>query len=135
MRITLLMLAAVLLTGCVSPEQERMASAEQYLAKRPEIADALRRSILQGKVVLGMFPDEAHAAAGAFAYSVKPDPKWGERYYPPAVIFSQRNNPDASQITMTFCNKTQFDTSEPVSFTVHFEKGKVVRIQRREKDT
>ena len=79
-----------------------------------------------------MFPDEANAAAGAFTYHVKPDPKWGEDYFPPQVLFSQREHPDSSQITMTFCNKTQFGTDEAVSFTVHFENGKAVKIERHD---
>ena len=132
MTIGFAMLAAILLAGCASPEQNRRASAEEYLAKRQEVSGELRTSIINGKVALGMFPDEANVAAGAFVYSVKPDPKWGKHYFPPRVIFSQRRNPDSSKITMTFCNKTQFDSTEPVSFTVHFENGKAVRIERKD---
>lgn len=134
MRIGFLLLTAMLLTGCASPEKKRLALAEGYLARRQEISDALRKSIINGKVVLGMFPDEAHAAAGGFVYSVTPDPKWGERYFPPRVIFSQRRSPDSSKIEMTFCNKSQFDSAEPVTFTVHFENGKATRIERKDKE-
>ena len=133
MRIALAILAALILAGCASQKEKRQASVEKYLAQRQDISETFRKSIIDGKVLLGMFPDEANVAAGAFVYNVKPDPKWGEHYFPPQVIFSQRKSPDSSKITMTFCNNTQFDSAEPISFTVHFESGKAVRIERREK--
>lgn len=115
---------ALLSAGCASP-------AERYLAQRPDIKPAIREAILQKRVVLGMFPDEAHAAAGDFLYNVRPDKKrWGDNAIPPQVIFSQRAHPDSSYIKMTFCTATQFNTPEPVSFSVGFRHGRAVAITR-----
>jgi hypothetical protein len=119
-----LALLATLLVGCASP-------TERYLARRPDIAPTIRAAIVQKRVVLGMFPDEANAAAGEFVYLVRADKKrWGDNAFPPQVIFSQRTHPDESHIEMTFRTATQFNTAEPVPFTVTFRRGKAVSITR-----
>jgi hypothetical protein len=123
--------ALLLFTSCSG----RPSLAERYLARRPDISSELREAIKQQRVTLGMFPDEAHAAAGAFVYMVRADKtRWPDHSPPPQVIFAQREHPDASHIELTFHNKTQFGTTEPVSFTVTFEQGRAIAITRNPKD-
>ena len=56
------------------------------------------------------------------SYNVVPDERWGDDWFPPDVIFSQRRDADDSKIRLTFSNKTQF--------TVEFERGRAVLIER-----
>lgn len=127
-RIVCLFVAAVILASC---------AAERYLAQRTDISPTVREAILQKRVILGMFPDEAHAAAGQFVYSVTPGKKRreiekrsGTFTDPLYVIFSQRTHPDSTHIEMTFRNSSQFKTSQLVSFTVTFRQGRAVSITR-----
>ena len=122
-----------ILVGCANHEKKRIENANKYLESRTDISETVRSSILNGKVLIGMFPDEAYAAAGAFTYTVERDPKWESGAFPPEIIFGQREKPDASKISMTFCNKTQFDSKTPIVFTVYFEQGKAIRIEPKAK--
>lgn len=123
-------LSVVSLIWWNSPALRHKRYVRNYLNARTDIAEEVREAILNGKVIIGMYPDEAHAAAGRFMYKVEGDPKWGDNYFPPQVINSQRKNPDNSKIELTFWTKTQFDTKPHVSFTVFFERGKAARIER-----
>lgn len=120
----LLGIACIFFVGCTS-------DSKRYIAKRHDLAPDTREAILQQQVTLGMFPDEAHAAAGQFVYTLRADKnRWGDKYFPPEVIFSQRTHPDDSEIEMSFCNRTQFNTAKPVSFTVLFRHGRATKITR-----
>lgn len=72
-----------------------------------------------------MFPDEAHAAAGAFTYLTKSNANYKEdrNQYPPNVFFSQKENPDPNiRILMVFNNKTQFNSKDPIAFFIFIFK-------------
>ena len=120
----------LLLCGCKSEEEERVRAAQAYLRTRSDVPDDIRLAILEGKVIPGMFPDEAHHAAGAFTYELLGAPK---SVFPPDVIFSQRErmDPDVT-IRMFFKNRTQYGGDEAVPFTVTFRNGKAVAIRTQE---
>lgn len=114
-------------------EKERLAKAEAYLRKHPDLSNAVRRAILDGKVILGMCPEDAHAAGGwCNVSSFVPDPKWDPNAHPLDISLAQRDHPDSSRMKFTFHNRTQFDTDEPMGFAVVFEQGRAVRIERPE---
>src|SRR5277367_4297924 len=116
----------LILAGCVGkPDNER------YVASRPDLDPKTREAILQHKVILGMFPDEAAAAAGQFSYAVKVDKaRWGENYDTWQVIYSERAHPDDSEIELNFWTRTQFDTTNVVGFKVIFTNGRATSITR-----
>jgi hypothetical protein len=116
---------SLVVAGCIKPDNER------YVTGRPDIDQKTREAILQHRVILGMFPDEAAAAAGQFAYAVKVDKAWwGENYDTLQVIYAQRGHPDNSEIELNFWTSTQFDTTNVVGFKVVFEHGRAVSISR-----
>jgi hypothetical protein len=119
-----LLVPAFFHAGCASP-------VERYLATRSDLTIQMRAAILQQRVIPGMSPDEANAAGGEFVYQVTADKKvWGGNYFPPRVIFAQRLHPDNSVIKLTFSNRAQFQTKDPVPFTVTFRHGRAVSIER-----
>ena len=118
----------LLLTGCSS-------FSERYVAKRPDLDPKTREAILQHRVILGMFPDEAIAATAGhrqpYALAVKPDPsRWPEGSDPEQVIWSERAHPDNSEIDINFWTRTQFDTTNLVGFKVVFTNGRAASITR-----
>jgi hypothetical protein len=120
----------LLLCGCESEEEERVRVAQAYLQSRGDVPDDIRLAILEGKVIPGMFPDEAHHAAGAFTYELLGAPKG---VFPPDFIFAQRQRPDPDvTIRMFFKNRTQYGGDEAVPFTVTFRNGKAIAIRTRE---
>jgi len=113
----------LLLSGC--------SFNQRYVAGRRDLDPKTREAILQHRVILGMFPDEAIAAAGTFASAVKADKaRWGEKYDSWQVIRSERAHPDDSYIDLVFWTRTQFDTPERVGFKVVFSHGRAVSITR-----
>ena len=129
MRMPLTFLAVALLTmliGCRSKSDN-----ERYITARPDLDAQTREAILQHRVILGMFPDEAAAAAGQFAYAVKADKaRWGDNSDAEQVIYSERAHPDNSEISMNFWTRTQFDTTNVVGFEVVFTNGRAASISR-----
>jgi hypothetical protein len=128
---------AAYLASQTSPEFEtaRVAKAEAYLKKYPNLSDPIRRGVREGKVVLGMCPEDAHAAGGwCDVSSFVPDPMWDPNAHPLDIALAQRDHPDSSRMKFTFHNRTQFDTDEPMAFTVVFERGRAVRIERPESE-
>ena len=114
-------------------EKHRKANAEEYLGEHNDLTDEIKHAIRKGKIILGMCPEDARIAGGRceMAYSsFVPDPRWGENPNPLDVMLAQRNNPDSSCFTLMFQNRTQFKTNDPVAFSVFFEKGRSVRIER-----
>ncbi len=94
----------LLVTGCSS-------FTERYVARRPDLDPKTREAILQHRVILGMFPDEAIAATTGhrqpYAFAVKPDPaRWPEGSDPEQVIRSERIPPDNSEIDINFWTRT-----------------------------
>ena len=113
----------LLLSGC--------SFNQRYVAGRRKLDPKTREAILEHRVILGMFPDEAIAAAGTFASMVKADKaRWGENYDSWQVIRSERAHPDDSYIDLVFWTRAQFDTAEPVGFKVVFSHGRAVSITR-----
>lgn len=126
-----------LLSGCDpenarAKEAERLEYARSYLGDRKDISPEVARAILEGQVTIGMFPDEAIAAGGDAGTSLLRDPKWPAGTPDTDILNAQRFKPDASQIHIVFRNRTQFGTSKPVSFKVHFRNGQVSRIEELE---
>jgi hypothetical protein len=125
-RIPIFILAALLLSaGC--------AYNKRYIAGRSDLDPKTREAILQHRVILGMYPDEALAAIapGQFASAVKADTnRWPEGTESSRVIYSQRAHPDDSYIDLVFWTRTQFDTPEPVGFKVVFSRGRAISITR-----
>jgi len=60
----------LLVCGCTSDEEARIRAAQAYLQGRGDVPEDIRLAILEGKVLPGMFPDEAYHAAGAFVYEL-----------------------------------------------------------------
>ena len=129
--IALLLLLPLL--GCRDPEARRLANAKDYVSRRPDMDTKLRDSVINGKVLPGMTPDEAIAAAAVGNYEfliLKKDPKWPERSDPFDVIYAQRLSPDSSIFRLDFRNRTQFGTGEPIVFCVCFRNGRAFRITK-----
>jgi hypothetical protein len=119
------------MVGCAGAPE--VSDVDKYLMLRGDSIDPKTvQTIRAGKIVPGMYPDEARAAGGPFIYSVKPDPEDDRPFSPLRIIYGQRGKPDNAKIELTFRNCTQFDTEEPTAFTVFFERGKAVRIERRD---
>jgi len=133
----------------INKEEWTTKQAQRYLAAREDIDDALRQSILAGKITMGMFPDEAVAAGGPFMYWIESDgsinfSRADIRLYfdyvknkpprpriPPDILWMQRTEQaEDAVITLTFGNKTQYDTEDFVCFRVRFEAGRVSSIEK-----
>jgi hypothetical protein len=85
-------------------------------------------------ITLGMTPHEARLAGGSFFYKVEADPKrWPRGSDPLTVIASQTDQADDSKITLTFRNRTQFQTPKPTTFRVEIRHGRVTEIVRVDK--
>jgi hypothetical protein len=131
MRASLLSVAVLLLSllaGCSS-------FSERYVAKHPDLDPQTREAILQHRVILGMFPDEAIAATAGhrqpYVFAVKPDPtRWPEGSDPEQVIWYERAHPDNSKIDINFWTRSQFDTTNLVGFKVVFSHGRASSITR-----
>jgi hypothetical protein len=120
---------SLLMVGCST-----IPFNERYVAGRPDLDPKTREAILQHRVILGMFPDEAIAAAGQYVSAVKPDKaRWPEGSDPRQVIWYERTHPDDSYIDLVFWTRTQFDTPEPVGFKVVFGQGRASSITRTSK--
>ncbi len=131
MRVSSYVLTVVLLllvTGCRS-------YSERYVAKRPDLDLKTREAILEHRVILGMFPDEAIAATAGhrqpYVSVVKADPaRWPEGSSNDQVIWYERAHPDDSKIQISFWTRTQFDTTNLVGFYVIFDHGRATSITR-----
>ena len=132
--VVLVLMVGLMAAGCTAPErpeQEHAREAAAYLAARPHTEAATSRAIRVGIVLLGMTPEEAHAAGGAGPYSVQRDPKWPEGTNPLRVIAAQTSAPDNSVIELYFSNTRQFHSLQNVAFTAHVEHGRVIRLEKR----
>lgn len=82
-------------------------------------------------IVLGMTPTEARHAGGAFFFKVTADPaKWAKNADPYQVMAAQTEQPDNSEIWMTFKNAVQYPAQGEQVFRVHFRHGKAVEIEK-----
>lgn len=106
-------------------------SHDNYLLPDPNVSAEISASINERKVIIGMCPLQAQAAAGKIGrYRVMADPDiWKNGGHPLKVIQAQCSNPDNSVITLDFKNSTQFNSLEDIAFKVKFEKGKVTLIE------
>lgn len=123
------------LASCSSPEAKRAEYAKEYVTARNDMSAEFRMAILQGRVVLGMSPEEAIAAAAEGNYSIliiDKDPAWPRDTSPQEVIDAQHSSPDSSLFRLDFMNHTQFASKEPTIFSVCFAKGKAFLITRDE---
>ena len=84
-RLTLAAFLALVALGTAYYRHEResdsLRRAARYVATRPDLPDPIREDILAGRIVTGMYPDEAVAAGGSFAYHVIPAAslQWGTK--------------------------------------------------------
>lgn len=86
---------------------------------------------LCSQVALGMTPSEAHRAAGAFFFKVIADPaKWKRNTDPYRVMWAQSQQPDDSEIWMTFKNSVQYPSEGEQTFRVYFRQGRAVKIEK-----
>jgi hypothetical protein len=82
--------------------------AEKYIHAHPDISEASLKAIEAGRVIKGMCPNEAMAAAGIpYFYEAQLDPKWPPGTDPQFAIEKQCSAPDKSKITLYFEKKTQ----------------------------
>ena len=112
-------------------DEKRLEYAKETLRLYgDQIPVEAQKSILEQKITLGMSPNEARLAGGAFFFKVEADPKnWPPNADPHTVMSKQSINPDDSKIWMTFENVTQFLGKRPTRFTVFFEKGRAIKIE------
>jgi len=148
------MLSLLFFCGCAERINEKWITnqAQKYLTGREDIDDAVRQNILAGKITIGMFPDEAVAAGGPFFYRMKTkantmvsvaDIRFFFEYeqtkpssprIPPDMLWKQRTEPSTNiTFSLTFRNKTQFDTTDFESTRVTFESGRVSSIEKLKK--
>lgn len=93
---------------------------------------AAQKAILEQKITIGMSPYEAGLAGGAYFFKVEADPSfWAANTDPNVVIAKQATHPDNSKIWLTFENQTQFSSEGVTKFTVYFEKGRALKIDKQ----
>lgn len=93
--------------------------------------DNRKPGCMRSKVVLGMTPSEARHAAGEFFFKVLADPaKWKKNADPYQVMWAQSQQPDESQIWMTFKNSVQYPSEGEQAFRVYFRQGRAVKIEK-----
>ncbi len=96
-----------------------------------QISSDAQKAILEQKITLGMSPYEARLAGGAYFFKVEADPSvWPPNTDPNLVIAKQATHPDNSKIWLTFETATQFSNDGLTRFTVSFEKGRAVKIEK-----
>ena len=96
-----------------------------------KIAPSAQKAILEQKITVGMSPYEAGLAGGAYFFKVEADPViWPANTDPNVVIAKQATHPDNSKIWLTFENATQFPAEGSTKFTVYFEKGIALKIDK-----
>ena len=113
-------------------DEKRLEVAKETLRLYgDQIPVQAQKDILEQRVTLGMSPYEASLAAGAYFFKVVADSKvWPPNTDPNIVIANQATQPDDSKIWLTFETPTQFLGDGLVKFTVGFEKGRVVTIEK-----
>ncbi len=127
-------LTILLVMTCFSAVAEELwkKDAREYIEKHPDTSEGIKNAILSGKVILGMCPNEAIAAAGRPGpYKIIKDKKWPPDTPPPVVAIKQCEEPDNSIIEFLFRNDRQFETTMHI-FRVRFENGKAVVIDQND---
>lgn len=119
------------MTEQLSAEEKRKEFVLKIFKEFPDkISAVMQEKILEGQVVLGMAPYEAHLAAGAFVFKVQADQKkWPPHSDPYSVMWAQSLHPDNSKIWMTFETKTQWPEKGLARVRVFFEKGRAMEIE------
>ena len=151
-KLILIITSTFLIIGCAKADNNQPDLAKKYISTRKDLSPEITKAILNGKTILGMYPDEAVAASGSFFYtidsrgSIKVSCADISLYFdyieeqpnairmPPDILWKQRFQPDGSRIALGFTNTSQFDSESPVSFVVIFSGGKAVAIQRGDTD-
>ncbi|HVA12671.1 MAG TPA: hypothetical protein VNF99_05445, partial [Stellaceae bacterium] len=107
----------------MSISEKRKQYAAGIMRQFPgKITPVVQQKILTQEVILGMSPYEAHLAAGAFVFKVKPDAaKWPISANPYEVMWCQSIAPDNSEIWMMFETGTQFSKRGLTKFRVYFD--------------
>nr|VFK19799.1 MAG: hypothetical protein BECKLFY1418C_GA0070996_10639 [Candidatus Kentron sp. LFY] len=115
----------------MSVDKEHTAVVIKNYKETPEyFRPKFRESIMQRKVVIGMWPTEALLAGGGGIYRVKADKNfWPKNSDPMQVMRDQSLHPDNSHIEITFHNTHQFSQDKLRKFTAYFEQGMCVEIK------
>jgi hypothetical protein len=123
-------LILLVIFSCASINRQK--EIDLYLTNNPDIPIEIKNAIISQKIIIGMCPKEAIAAAGdPFFFVAKLDKKWPAGTYPPSVIMIQCEKPDSSIFTLTFSNETQYDDKKNHNFSIKFVQGKVTEIIKR----
>ena len=114
----------------MSISKKRKNQVEENYKSNPEYyRNEFKSHIIDGKIVKGMWPTEALLAGGGGTYRVKADKNvWPENSDPIRVMQRQSINQDESEISIQFCNKSQFSSNKDVIFEVIFKTGIVEYI-------
>lgn len=111
--------------------EDRILMLKKIQKESPEsFREEYAQSIEEGVIAVGMTPFEANLAGGAFTYKVVPDKKWPKDMNPLKIMWAQTNQPDDSEIVMTFNNNRQFRSIENITFKVFIEQGRVLSIEK-----
>lgn len=128
-------MAMLIFSGCAATSTN--SKGHQYLIDHylndPNTSDEIKAAIKSKKVIKGMCPLQAFAAAGfPGPYFVEHDrDKWGEIPDPPMIINMQCKEPDNSIIELKFHNATQYSDQGETTFRVKFVKGVAVLIDQK----
>ena len=118
---------AVCLTGCAPTNSVPTEHDKSYLSAHPKISKENRKAIEAGRVIKGMCPSEAIAAAGnPYFFEAQLDSKWPSGTDPQVVIEVQCSNPDKSKISLYFENKTQLGKQS--KFKAIFQEGQAIEV-------
>ena len=124
MPLAAVLVSLLLLAGCAaSPSRQ----AERYLASHPLLDARTRKGIAEGRIVRGMYPDEAEIASRRTSrgINIQRGNFWGFTAFGSVL---RRENLPGSRFQIEYVNRTQFATSTPVKFAVNFREGRVVSI-------
>jgi hypothetical protein len=115
-------------------EMHQIEKVNQNYKQNPEyFRTEFKESILNKKVLLGMWPTEALLAGGGGSYRVKADEKvWPVNTNPMQIIQAQSLKPDNSHIEIGFYNDHQFDKEIACKFRATFEQGICIDIKEIE---
>jgi hypothetical protein len=118
---------------CMSISEREENAISMFLEHPQLFPESNRASILQGVATLGMAPLEVSMAGGAYSFRVVADiANWSANADPLKVIRAQSEQPDNSEIWMTFRNSTQYPDTPDAIFRVYFQKGRATAIERFE---
>ena len=133
LRIAMVFAVSLAAFACTANNTVTTNTYTQHYLSDSKTSDSIKKAIRRGKVIEGMCPLQAIAAAGyPGPIYVKKDPtKWQGHVPPYVIVNAQCENPDASTIELMFTNETQYESGKPEVFRVRVQDGKVVLIDKK----